>query len=100
MATYTIPLQPVASQQFTCSLNGEKCTFWVRQLDSGVYLDLTVNGSPQILGALCLNGTDLIRSVTGTLTGLLFFTDTEGNSDPEYTGLGMRYLLKYSDGAE
>lgn len=94
---YTIPLQPVPAQQLSCTLNAQDCSFWIRQLSSGLYLDLKINNSPAIMGALCLNNNDLVRNPTSPLNGALFFTDTQGNNDPYYSGLGSRFVLQYED---
>lgn len=96
---YDIPLQPVPAQQFTCTLSGRHCTFWLRQLSTGLHIDMLVNGQPVLMGAACLHDLDLIRNPASALPGRLYFTDTQGSSDPDHTGLGSRFLLSYDDGA-
>lgn len=95
----TIPLKPIPAQRFTCPLAGQSYTFWLRQLQSGLYLDLAMQTRPLILGALCLHGTDIIRNPASPLQGTLTFTDTQGSQDPDYTGLGSRFVLQFEDTA-
>lgn len=96
---YTIPLQPVPAQQLTCTLSGRRCAFWVRQLSTGLYVDVKVDDQSAIMGAVCFNGLDLIRNPVSPLPGKLFFSDTQGADDPYYDNLGIRFILQYDDGA-
>lgn len=94
---YTIPLQPAASQSLTCPIAGLYCHIWLRQLFTGLYMDLTAGTTPLLLGILCQNDTDLIRNPASPLPGKLYFTDTQGRDDPVFSGLGSRFLLHYED---
>ena len=44
---------------------------------------------------LCLNLVGLVRSAYLGFIGQLAFFDTQGTSDPDYSGLGTRYQLVY-----
>ncbi|MCX5614444.1 phage baseplate plug family protein [Bombella saccharophila] len=90
-----IPLNASPSQEITTTLSGAPCRIWLRQLSTGMYLDLWLNEQPLIMGAVCLTSVDLIRNPTSPLSGKLFFTDTQGNDDPYYTGVGNRFFLQY-----
>lgn len=92
---YLIPLQPIASQTLSCSLSGASCQIWLRQLSTGLYIDLSIEAAPILSGILCTTGDDLIRSPITPLPGKLFFTDTQGSNAPDYTGLGQRFSLIY-----
>ncbi|MCX5619464.1 phage baseplate plug family protein [Bombella pollinis] len=94
---YTIPLAAIPAQSLTCPIAGLQCQFWLRQLASGLYIDITANNTPLLLGTLCQNGTDLLRSPLSPLPGTLYFGDNAGTSDPDFTGLGSRFLLYYED---
>ncbi|MCX8667427.1 hypothetical protein J3T99_07365 [Acetobacteraceae bacterium B3987] len=94
---YTIPLQPTAAQSMSCPIAGLQCQIWLRQLATGLYLDLTASTTPLLRGILCQNETDLIRNPACLLPGRLYFTDTQGHDDPIFSGLGSRFLLHYED---
>ena len=90
-----IPLQPVPSQVVSVTLAGQACTIAVRQLSTGLYADLSVNNALIIGGVLCLDANLIVRSVYLGFVGDLAFVDTQGSNDPDYTGLGSRYILGY-----
>ena len=58
--------------------------------------DLTVNGVVITTAALCLNLKRLLinRQYMGII-GDFMFVDTQGENDPQYSGLGSRYQLLY-----
>lgn len=91
----TVPLQPIESQAVTCVLGGQYCQINVYQKAYGVFLDLYINDVLIIGGVLCRNGVRTVRSVYLGFIGDLVFIDTQGSSDPQYQGIGSRYVLVY-----
>jgi hypothetical protein len=89
----SIPLLPIASQTLYTSLDQQSCEISVYQKSTGVYLDLTVEGVVVATGILCRDRVRIIRY--GGLSGDLMFSDTQGTSDPQHTGMGSRWLLVY-----
>ena|SRR5260221_149125 len=83
-----IPLQAVPSQQVQVTLGGQQCVINVYQKRFGLFLDLTVNGNPVVIGAICQYFNRIIRSVYLGFIGDLMFIDNQGANDPDYTGLG------------
>ncbi len=90
-----IPLTAVPNQTLKATLNGQYCTLNIYTLSTGLYLDLLVNGSPIVQGVLCLNKVLIVRELYLGFIGDLVFADTQGESDPDYTGLGSRFVLMY-----
>lgn len=91
----TIPLTQVGSQSFTILLGQQQCSIKIYQLSTGLYCDLSIDNTPIITAMLCLNLVGLVREVYLGFSGQLFFYDTQGTSDPDYSGLGDRYQLIY-----
>lgn len=89
-----IPLLAVPSQKFTVSLDGAPCQFWIRQLTTGLYLDLSLNNAPLLLGCLCVNETPLPIPLS-PLSGKIFWSDETGTQNPDYTMLNKRFFLYY-----
>lgn len=90
-----LSLQPVPSQQLQAVLSGQNCQISVYQKDQGIFVDLNSNGADISVGVLACDAVPLVPiSYTG-FEGNLVFTDTQGETDPEYTGLGSRYQLVY-----
>ena len=90
-----VPLQAVPSQSVQIVLAKQKCTIKVYTKSTGLYFDLLVDGVAVVLGRLCLDRNLLVRYDRLSFSGDLFFVDSQGTSDPEYTGLGDRFNLFY-----
>lgn len=95
-----IPLQPVAAQALSVVLSGQNCQISVYQKNTGVYLDLEVDNSPIVTTVLCHDRVRLVRSAYLGFVGDLTFVDTQGHADPEYQGLGTRFVLAYMEPLE
>lgn len=96
-----IPIQPVPSQLVLCVLAGQNCQIAIYQKGSRVYVDLNNNGANMCIAALAHNlvPLDSCNSYDG-FQGNLFFVDTQGLDDPQYTGMGSRWVLVYMTPAE
>lgn len=91
-----IPLQPVPNQTANALINSQATTLNVRQLnDQGLFMDVLLNDAPIIQGVICQNLNVIIRNAYFGYVGDFAFIDTQGTSDPNYTGLGSRYVLGY-----
>lgn len=99
MTVSIIPLNAVPSQTETVQLGTQSCRLNVRQRRTGLFVDLYEQDVPIVLGVKALNQVRLIREAYLGFDGDLFFVDTQGSSDPEYAGLGSRYLLLWDDAA-
>lgn len=90
-----VPLTAVPSQTLNITLASQSCTLNVYQKFYGLFMDVLVNNTPIIQGVLCENLNLIVRSLYLGFTGDFVFFDTQGTSDPYYTGLGSRYALIY-----
>ncbi len=96
--TYTvIPIQARANQTFLCVLDGQSAQISLTTTDFGLFADVLYNGQPVANGRLCLDRTDINPMRYNGLPQFLGFADTQGQSDPVYTGFGTRYLLIYGN---
>lgn len=89
----TIPLQSIPSQILSIQLANLPVKIQVYQKRTGLYLDLYVNDAPIVTGAICRDRVWIVREAYRGFVGDLAFIDTQGASDPEYSGLGSRYQL-------
>jgi hypothetical protein len=96
-----IPIQPVPSQQVLCVLNGQNCQIAIYLRNKKIYVDLNSNGTNMCLACLAHNAVplDACNSYDG-FQGNLFFIDTQGIDDPQYTGFNTRWFLVYLTPAE
>jgi len=90
-----IPIVTLPNQQLQVQLAGQGCNINIYQTSYGLFLDLYSNGVLIVAGVLCKNLTLLVRNAYLGFTGDIGFLDTQGTSDPDYTGLGSRFQLLY-----
>lgn len=95
-----VPLIAVPNQIEAVALNGQSCIIAIYQRSSGLYMDVFSNGRAIILGVLCENLNRIVRNTYLGFLGDFFFYDTQGESDPDYFGLGDRYQLIYIEESE
>lgn len=90
-----VPLNDVPSQRVQVLLNNQVCQIYVYQAQFGMFLELSVNNTLIIAGVVCENLNRIVRSAYLGFSGDLAFIDTQGSTDPVYTGIGTRYFLLY-----
>lgn len=101
----TIPLTAVPSQSLTAALNGQSVSIAIYQLGAAdLYCDLTSNGTPIVNCRKCraFSGSPteaapflLLDSAYWGFQGDFLFIDTQGDEDPQFSGLGSRWQLVY-----
>lgn len=90
-----VPLQPIANQSLQAQLNGQACTLTVYQSNYGLFVTVEIGTADIINNALGKNLVRMVRDLYLGFSGDLVFYDTQGSSDPVYTGLGSRFVLVY-----
>lgn len=95
-----IPLQATASQVTNVVLGGQNCQLFIYQKDQGLFVDINVNGTNLVMGVIARDVVPLMNREYESFAGNLMFVDTQGSSDPDYTGLGDRFGLVYLSEAE
>lgn len=95
-----IPLTSVPSQTLSIVLAQQNCKISVYQLSTGLFLDLTLNGSLIVSAIACRDRVYLVRQPYLGFIGNLSFMDTQGLDDPDYTGLGSRFVLMYLESSD
>lgn len=95
MTLEVVPLQAVPSQIVSANLGNQNCQLRVYQRGDYVFMDIYVNNALIIGGVICQNLNRVVRGAYLGFAGDFVFYDTEGNADPVYTGLGVRFQLMY-----
>jgi len=95
-----IPLSVLPNQTLAVQLAGQSCTLNLYQKNTGLFMDVLVNDVLIIGGVLCENLNRIVRSLYLGFIGDFAFIDTQGTTDPYYTGFGSRYFLLYVDPSE
>src|SRR4051812_45094996 len=95
----SVPLQAVPYQKIKTTLDSQIVEIDIRQLRYGLFIYITVNSVLEIGAVICQNLNRIIRSAylndNAGFAGDFVFNDTQGSSDPDYTGLGSRFQLLY-----
>lgn len=94
--TGVIPLTAARSQSLNATLDGQTIRLDVMQRRSGLFMNVWQGGSLVVSNAICLTNTFIVRAPYLGLPGDFAFFDMQGSDDPDYTGLGSRWLLYYS----
>lgn len=98
MTTYTlVPTTAIPDQTLQIYLNSQNVTIRIYQRTFGLFVDVYVNKVAIIYGVLAFNMNLIVRDAYLGLVGDLVFFDTQGTDDPDYTGLGDRFVLLYGD---
>lgn len=92
-----IPLQPVPSQTTSVILGNQNCQIFMYQKPQGLFVDVNADGVEIVTCVLALNLVPIICRKYVGFVGNLMFVDTQGDLEPDYTGLGTRYQLAYMD---
>jgi hypothetical protein len=95
-----VPLQPVPNQTLGIVLANQSCRLTLTTRSTGLFMDVMVNDAPIVMGVICQNLNRIVRSLYLGFTGDFVFQDLQGTSDPDYTGLGTRFVLYYVSPAE
>jgi hypothetical protein len=88
-----VPVRAVPNQTLSILLANQLCRLTLRTRFYGLFMDVSVNDAPIVQGVICQNWNRIVRSAYLGFVGDFAFWDTQGSTDPAYTGLGSRYLL-------
>lgn len=90
-----VPTQAVASQTLQVQLGGQACVLNIYEKRYGLFMDVYLGSTLVIGGVICWNLNRIVRDSYLGFIGDFVIGDTQGTSDPDYTGLGSRYQLAY-----
>ena len=95
MTIQVIPIQAVPNQTLQVPLGSQSTILNIYQFQYGLFCDVIVNSSQIRGGIICQNLNRIVREAYLGFSGDLVFSDTQGSSDPVYSGLGSRWILLY-----
>jgi hypothetical protein len=93
-------MQATPSQTVSVLLASQPTTLNVYQKSTGLFMDVLLNNALVIGGVICENLNVIIRDAYFGYVGDFAWIDTQGATDPAYTGIGTRYFLGYFSPAE
>lgn len=96
-----VPLTAVPSQTLAITLAQQSAQIAVRQIGGNLYFDLQLNTGYIVRTRICRDRQRLLVDAGYRgFVGDFFFQDTQGTDDPQYTGLGSRWVLLYLEAGE
>lgn len=96
-----IPLQAVPNQTLAVTLALQSAQIAIRQNGDALYFDLISNGTSVVRTRICRDRQRLLLDAKYRgFVGDFAFVDTRGNLDPQYFGLGTRFVLYYLGAGE
>ena len=95
MTAVQIPLNATASQTLNVVLSQQLVRLDVYQRSTGLYMNVWLNETQIVAGAICQNLNPVVHAGYLGLGGDFVFVDTQGSDDPTYDGLGGRYVLTF-----
>lgn len=96
MSQQTLAIQPDPAQTFQATLGGQDCTITLQQMSTGLFITVALAGVVIVSSRYCPDRVNLVRYAYLGFVGWLYFVDTSGaGEDPNYGGLGSRFLLIY-----
>lgn len=95
-----VPVQAVPNQTFSILLGNQSCQITLSTRLLGLYFSLSVANTPILTNIVCQNQNRLVRYAYLGFIGDFWFMDTQGATDPVYSGLNSRYLLEYWEASD
>jgi hypothetical protein len=96
-----VPLAAVPTQTLSIVLGNQNCEITLQLFGNSLYFSLVADGAPIVATRIARNKIRfLLDAIYKGFAGDFVFVDTQGDTDPQYTGLGTRYLLVYMTESE
>lgn len=100
MSYVIVPLDASSAQSVSVSLGGQSCQITVDcRKDVGTFVSIWVGDVAMVLSSLARDRVGLVRYAYTGFKGELYFSDTQGTDDPDWSGFGSRWILVYDDAA-
>lgn len=92
----SIPIHTVPNQTLAVTVASQSVQIAIRQNGAAMYFDLKFGDEYVVQSRICRDRQRLLldRQYKG-FVGDFMFVDTQGATDPQYSGLGRRYVLRY-----
>lgn len=91
----TIPTTATPSQIIQTNVGGQSVVINLYQKDKGLFADIIYENITAVSAVVCRDAVPLIGADYIGFSGNFMIVDTQGSSDPDYSGLGDRYQMVY-----
>ena len=100
MTIRTIPLSQIPYQIVSAVVNDQAFQIEVRQLGGSIYTTTTVDGELIASAVRAVAGGSITPWPSSAVSTQVIWVDTQGDDDPQYGGLGDRWLLGFEEASE
>lgn len=90
----------IPNQTLQAQLGTQPTILNIYQYTYGMFMDVYIGPTPIITGVICENLNRIVRDAYLGFSGDFIWNDTQGTSDPIYTGIGTRFQLIYLTAAD
>ena len=95
MPTNSLRLSPLPNQVCNAVIGGQSYVIELRQLGSGLFSSVNVDGTQITRNVRATHGGSLTPWPHAAVGTQLRWLDTEGSEAPQYEGLGDRWLIVF-----
>lgn len=100
MAILTIPLGAIPYQIVSVVVNDQAFEIEIRQLGESVFTTTSVDGELVASTVRAVAGGSITPWPSANVNTSVVWVDTQGEDDPQYNGLGDRWLLAFEEAEE
>ena len=93
MSIYEISLQPIPYQIVACVIGGQSFEITVRQIGSNLYSSTVVDGEQITKAVRATSGGSITPWADSRVGTQVRWHDSQGDEDPQFDGLGSRWVL-------
>lgn len=95
MTVMTIPLSQIPNQIVSAVVNDQAFQIEVRQLGGSIFTTTTVDGELIASTVRAVANGSITPWPSSAVNTQVIWVDTQGEDDPQYTGLGDRWVLAF-----
>lgn len=97
MTIRTIPLSAIPFQIVSAVVNDQSFQIEVRQLGAYIFVTTVVDGEEVASSVRAVTGQSITPWPMADVNTSVVWVDAQGNDDPQYAGLGTRWLLAFEE---
>ena len=95
MAIFDIPLSPIPHQLLAVVIGTHSYEIEVRQMGANLYTSVAIDGEQVTRMVRATSRGELFPWARVDVPLQIYWQDLQGDEDPQYTGLGSRWVLSY-----
>ena len=95
MSVYESPLTPIPHQLVASVVGSQSYEITIRQMGSSLFTSVVIDGEQITRNVRATSGGSITPWGDARVGTQIYWQDTQGDDDPQFDGLGSRWLLCY-----